>query len=142
MGGSDPDHVLNNLGRTTNADGTTSGGNILKWKRKAEIYAKESGKMYTIVHPGGLINEAGGERELVLGVDDSMDGTDSCTVPREDVAERMLHALKNPHVYGNRSFDLRAKPTEDGAPTADFRELVGTLHRRIAIILLVKYCET
>jgi hypothetical protein len=25
---------------------------------------------FTIVHPGGLVNEPGGKRELVLGVDD------------------------------------------------------------------------
>lgn len=128
MGGTDPNHVLNVLGRTINPDGTASGGNILKWKRKAEVHLMESGKTYTIVHPGGLINESGGERELVLGVDDSTEGTDSRTVPREDVAEVMLQALKHPDLYGNRSFDLRAKPSEEGSPTTDFRALVESLN--------------
>lgn len=127
MGGTDPAHSLNALGRTANPDGTTSGGNILKWKRKAEVYLMESGLPYTIVHPGGLINEPGSERELVLGVDDSMDGTESRTVPREDVAEVMLQALRNPDLYANRSFDLRAKPVEDGEATKDFRALIETL---------------
>lgn len=120
--------MLNALGRTVNADGSTSGGNILKWKRKAEMYLMDSGRPYTIVHPGGLIDEAGGERELVLGVDDSMEGTDSRTVPRADVAELMLQSVREADVYVGRSFDLRAKPpTEEGSPTTDFRALLGSL---------------
>jgi hypothetical protein len=30
-----------------------SSGNVLLWKRKAEMYLIESGVDYTIVHPGG-----------------------------------------------------------------------------------------
>lgn len=63
MGGTDPNHVLNGLGRETLPDGSHRGGNILWWKRKAEKYLMDSGLPYTIVHPGGLINEAGGRRE-------------------------------------------------------------------------------
>merc|ERR1719424_846169 len=36
MGGTDPNHMLNSLGRETLEDGSTEGGDILKWKRKAE----------------------------------------------------------------------------------------------------------
>jgi hypothetical protein len=43
MGGTDPENRLNKIG----------GGNILVWKRKAEIYLVNSGLPYTIVHPGG-----------------------------------------------------------------------------------------
>jgi len=60
MGGTDPSNMLNSLGRSTNEDGSTSGGDILCWKRKAEKYLVESGLPYTIIHPGGLLNEAGG----------------------------------------------------------------------------------
>ena len=130
MGGTDPSNPLNALGRTTNPDGTTSGGNILMWKRKAEKYLIDSGRLYTIVHPGGLLNEPGGERELVVGVDDEQIGTDSRTVPREDVAEVMLQALRHSKIYGNRSFDLRAKPPGDGKPTADFTTLLDSLNGR------------
>lgn len=122
MGGTDPNHPLNQLGKV---DG--KGGNILRWKRKAEKYLIDSGKPYTIVHPGGLLNEKGGERELVLGVDDDMEGTDSRTVPREDVAEVMLNAFRYPKAYANRSFDLRAKPPGDGDPTTDFEGLIESL---------------
>jgi uncharacterized protein YbjT (DUF2867 family) len=130
MGGTDPSNPLNALGRTTNPDGTTSGGNILMWKRKAEKYLIDSGRPYTIVHPGGLLNEPGGERELVVGVDDEQVGTDSRTVPREDVAEVMLQAIRHPKIYCNRSFDLRAKPPGDGKPTTDFTTLLDSLDGR------------
>ena len=42
MGGTDPSNMLNALGRVTNDDGTTTGGNILLWKRKAEKYLSTS----------------------------------------------------------------------------------------------------
>lgn len=130
MGGTNPDHPLNNLGRKTNEDGTTSGGMIVQWKRKAEVYLMDqSPKLkYTIVHPGGLTNDPGGERELVLGVDDQMDGTDSRTVPREDVAQVMLEALRFPDKYAGRSFDLRVKPVGEGQATTDFEALVEKLN--------------
>lgn len=56
-----------------------------------------------------------------------MEGTDSRTVPREDVAEVMLNAFRYPKAYGNRSFDLRAKNPGDGVPTTDFEDLIESL---------------
>jgi nucleoside-diphosphate-sugar epimerase len=130
MGGTNPDHPLNNIGRKTNPDGTTSGGMIVQWKRKAEVYLMDQAPRikYTIVHPGGLINEPGGERELVVGVDDQMTGTESRTVPREDVAQVMLEALRYPDQYAGRSFDLRAKPVGEGKATTDFQSLIDQLN--------------
>ncbi len=131
MGGTDPNHPLNNLGRVTKEDGSTEGGNIVRWKRKAEMYLIEQfpDKLYTIVHPGGLLNEPGGERELVVGVDDDLSygNTESRTVPRDDVAEVMLQAVLHPDVYAGRSFDLRAKPVGEGTVTTDFVALMDLL---------------
>eukprot|EP00548_Thalassiothrix_antarctica_P008197 CAMPEP_0194152950 /NCGR_PEP_ID=MMETSP0152-20130528/54709_1 /TAXON_ID=1049557 /ORGANISM="Thalassiothrix antarctica, Strain L6-D1" /LENGTH=291 /DNA_ID=CAMNT_0038857923 /DNA_START=15 /DNA_END=890 /DNA_ORIENTATION=- len=125
MGGTDPNHPLNNLGKSK----TGEGGMIVQWKRKSEVYLMEQeGKTYTIVHPGGLLNEPGGERELVVGVDDSMDTTESRTVPREDVAQVMLEAIRCPTIYGGRSFDLIAKLVGDGSPTTDYEHLLDTLN--------------
>ncbi len=62
MGGTQPENFLNTLG----------GGDILKWKRRAEQYLVESGVPYTIVHPGGLLDDAGCQRQLVLDVDDKL----------------------------------------------------------------------
>ena len=114
MGGTDPEHFLNTIGRRGNDIDT---GNILLWKRKAERYLIQSGLPYTIIHPGGLTNEQGGQRELVLGIDDLMDGTDSRTVPRSDVAELMLQCLIHPDTFSNRSFDVRAKPLSSSETT-------------------------
>lgn len=126
MGGTDPNHPLNNLGKETLEDGSTQGGDILKWKRKAEKYLVESGLPYTIVHPGGLLNEHGGERELCLGVDDKNTLTDNNTVPREDVAELMVEALKHNEFRG-RSFDLVSKNTGEGVITKDFIALLAAI---------------
>jgi len=132
MGGTDPNHPLNNLGRTVTEDGTRQGGMIVQWKRKSEVYlmAQSPKLQYTIVHPGGLLNEPGGERALVPGVDDSMEGTESRTVPREDVAQVMLEAFRHPDHYAGRSFDLRAKPVGEAEPTTDFARLLAPLEGR------------
>ncbi|KAL3920905.1 MAG: hypothetical protein SGARI_006823 [Bacillariaceae sp.] len=122
MGGTNPDHPLNNLGRVTKEDGSTEGGNIVRWKRKAEMYLMEQSpdKLYTIVHPGGLLNEPGGERELVVGVDDDMSygNTESRTVPREDVAQVMLEAVLHPEVYAGLG---------EGEVTTDFVALMDMI---------------
>lgn len=122
MGGTNPDNSLNNLGKVG-----TSGGDILKWKRKSEVYLmEESGLPYTIVHPGGLLNEPGNERELCLGVDDKIPGTTNNSVPREDVANVMIAALENDS-YRGRSFDLVSKPAGEGVATTDYGKLLETL---------------
>jgi uncharacterized protein YbjT (DUF2867 family) len=128
MGGTDPDHMLNGLGREESDP--PSKGNILQWKRKAERYLIESGLTYTIIHPGGLVDKPGGCRELVVGVDDVMvDGEGTNTIPRDDVAETMVQALRHP-AFRNRSFDLRSKLEGDGDPTSDFARLLAPLGGR------------
>ena len=67
MGGTQPDNFLNSIGKVANDD---KSGNILVWKRMAEKYLIKSGMDYTIIHPGGLTDEEGGKREIVLGKDD------------------------------------------------------------------------
>ena len=90
MGGTDSDNFLNTIGRQT--DG--SGGDILLWKRRAERYLIASGLSYTIVHPGGLVDEEAGKRELVVDVDDKLMATSaSRTVPRADLARVCIAAL-------------------------------------------------
>jgi len=121
MGGTNPDHMLNRFGRTT--DGR--GGGILLWKRKAEKYLIDSGLTYTIVHPGGLLNEPGGKRTLVVGVDDKVP-TESRSIPREDVAEVLLQSLLQSD-YRDRSFDLVAEPEGSDEVCTDFASLLQSL---------------
>ena len=70
MAGTQKDHFLNK-----------NMGNMVLWKRKAEIKLVQSGLSYTILHPGGLLphvgtghNESsrGGKRALVVGLDDEL----------------------------------------------------------------------
>ena len=116
MGGTDPENPLNKL----------AGANILLWKRKAEKYLIDSGLTYTICHPGGLLDEVGGLRELVAGVNDEMVETDSKVIPRADVAEVLVSSLEHDS-YKNRSFDMRSKPEGEGTVTTDFDKLLSDL---------------
>ena len=120
MGGTNPDNFLNSIGRRK--DG--SGGDILLWKRKAERYLVDSGVPYTIIHPGGLVDEDGSKRELVVGVNDEImkdpafasGGTRS--VARADVA-RVCKAALGSAAATNCAFDLVSKKVGDGTPTKD-----------------------
>lgn len=129
MGGTNPGNMLNNIGRTTQEDGkTTSGGNILLWKRKAEKYLMDSGLTYTIVHPGGLLDTPGSVREIVVGVDDEQLETSNRSIPRADVARLLIASLIH-ESYKNRSFDARTKVEGDGTVTTDLNALLVDMQR-------------
>mmetsp|Transcript_20216 Transcript_20216/g.47165 ORF Transcript_20216/g.47165 Transcript_20216/m.47165 type:complete len:316 (+) Transcript_20216:92-1039(+) len=123
MGGCDPNHMLNNFGR--NPDGKT-GGNILRWKRKAEKYLIDSGLDYTILHPGGLLNEDGGFRKILVDVDDKLLAGEVRSIPREDVAEVMVQSLLH-ESYRNRSFDLVAEAPSESCVEVDYANLLADL---------------
>lgn len=124
MGGTNPEHPLNKLGKKVDDDRS---GNILVWKRKAEEYLINSGMNYTIIHAGGLQDQAGGLRELVLGVNDELLKGDVRTIPREDVASVCIAALEVGDAALNRSIDLAARPaTADTQHVCtDFAALFG-----------------
>lgn len=115
MGGTDPNHFLNKIGN----------GNILIWKRKAEQYLIDSGVAYTIIRAGGLLDQPGGKRQLLVGKDDVLlshppDGIPT-SIPRSDVAEVVVNALKEPEAR-QKAFDLISYP--EGEPvTVDFAAL-------------------
>lgn len=112
MGGTQPENFLNTIGKQD--DG--SGGDILLWKRKAERYLVDSGVPFTIVHPGGLVDEEPGKRELTVEVDDVLLGLKSRSVARADVARVCCAALFDDAALG-KSFDLASKPVGEGTPT-------------------------
>ncbi len=116
MGGTDENHFLNTLGN----------GNILIWKRKAEQYLIDSGIDYTIVRAGGLLNESGGKRELVVSKNDVLlkDTPEGVTtgIPRPDVAEVVVQALLESNAC-NKAFDLVSKPEAATTVTNDFATL-------------------
>ena len=92
MGGTQPDNFLNSIGKR--ADG--AGGDILLWKRKAERYLVASGLEYSIIHPGGLVDDPGAKRELRVGVGDQLLQEEFRQVPRADVARVCCAALTAP----------------------------------------------
>jgi len=110
MGGTDPSNFLNYLGKDKYGNGN---GDILLWKRKAEKYLTESGLSYTIIHPGGLIDEPPGEKNLVLNVDDALLKEEKKSISRADVANLCVAALA---VRGEQqvSFDCIARDATDG----------------------------
>jgi uncharacterized protein YbjT (DUF2867 family) len=118
MGGTQIDHPLNKMG----------GGNILIWKRRSEAYLIASGLSYTIIRAGGLLDQPGGRRELLVGKDDAFlnetPGGIPPAVPRADVAELVVQALLHPEAR-NKAFDLISKPEDEAGAvvTSDFAAL-------------------
>lgn len=123
-GGCDPKHFLNYIGA----------GDILNWKRKAEQHLVASGLPYTILHPNHLVDAPGGQRGLVLGVDDELQlphWRQRLKMPRADLARLAVAAvlLRDSGVL-NRSLDCAAKLPKDGPPTTtldDFKQLFQSL---------------
>jgi uncharacterized protein YbjT (DUF2867 family) len=118
MGVTDEQHPLNKVGD----------GNILIWKYRAEQYLADSGIDYTIIRAGGLLDQPGGIRELLVGKDDTLsenppNGIPPC-IPRADVAEVVVQALREPKAR-NKAFDIISKPEDDASAvvTKDFAAL-------------------
>mmetsp|Transcript_26256 Transcript_26256/g.46652 ORF Transcript_26256/g.46652 Transcript_26256/m.46652 type:complete len:353 (-) Transcript_26256:1098-2156(-) len=116
MGGTEPNNFLNSVGKTIDKNGVSTGhGDILLWKRRAEMYLVESGLDYTIIHPGGLLDTPGGNEEFVLDVDDNLyQGPKRSTrISREDLAELCVAALSV--AKGQKvSFDCITRPLPEG----------------------------
>ncbi|MFC0523718.1 SDR family oxidoreductase [Pontibacillus salicampi] len=69
-------------------------------KGRADQYLRSTNLSYTIVRPGGLIDEEGTGKVYAAEHISSMD-----TIPREDVASAIVHALTADHLVG-KSFDV------------------------------------
>lgn len=67
-------------------------GDALKWKAKGEAHLRASGVPYTIVRPGGLTDDPGGQTGIALQQGDEGSGR----ISRADVAAVMIAALDNP----------------------------------------------
>ena len=126
MGGTQEDNFLNTIGDGKDGE---SPGNILAWKRKAEMYLVDSGLVHTIIHPGGLLDDAGGKRQLRIGVDDELLQNTYRSVPRADVAAVCVHALTSDK-FANRSFDLASFPEGEGSVTTDLDALIEDIGER------------
>jgi uncharacterized protein YbjT (DUF2867 family) len=113
MGSTDPNHMLNKIGN----------GNILRHKRKSEQYLIDSGVIYTVINPGGLLNEAAGEREMIVGHNDDLFKVyDQTSIPRGDVAEIAVQAVLCENAR-NKALDIISKQPNEGEPTTDFEAM-------------------
>lgn len=115
MGSTDDNHPLNRI----------ANGNILRFKRKAEMYLIDSGVDYTIVNPAGLVDHPGGERQLLCGNNDeffTMFDTKDMAIPRADVARVVVAALTESDAR-NKAFDLCARPVGVGEVTTNLVDL-------------------
>jgi uncharacterized protein YbjT (DUF2867 family) len=92
MGVTHPEHQLNAM-----LD------NILEWKLKGEDAVRATGMNYTIVRPGALTNEPGGQRGVRLMQGDPRDGEGS--ISRSDVAAVLISAVGRPELFG-KTFEI------------------------------------
>jgi len=115
--------MVSSMGTATKADKSNEGmGGILYYKRVSEEYLVQSGIDYTIIHPGGLSNEPEGQREFIIGKNDSIYETGPLMVTRGDVAEVVVQSLLNENAI-NKSFDVTSsKETQDSVKT-DFQKI-------------------
>ncbi len=87
---------------------------ILVWKKQAEEYLQRSGVPYTIVRPGGLLNEDNTKPVLMQGADTLFEGS----IPRAKVAQVSVEALFQPEARNKvveiiASSEASQKPLEE-----------------------------
>jgi uncharacterized protein YbjT (DUF2867 family) len=85
IGVTDPEHPFNKA---------TKGA--LTWRFKGEEYLRASGLTYTIVRPGGLVNEPAGQKGLRLEQGDAWRPLLRSTLSRDDLALVLIEVLRQP----------------------------------------------
>lgn len=93
IGATQPDHPINKYGQ------------VLTWKLRSEDHLRQSGLGYTIVRPGGLIDE--GSSRVQFGQGDQISGR----ISRADVARVVLASLGNEAALG-KTFEIISEPGE------------------------------
>lgn len=96
-------------------------GNVLIWKAKGEQALRDSGVPYTVVRPGGLVNEPAGQGriELVQG-----DPPGQTVIPRADVATVCIEALRHSSASAGKTLEAFRV---DGEPRSDWAGAFATL---------------
>lgn len=75
------------------------------------------------------MDEAGGERQLLVGVDDELLKRTARSIPRADVAALAVGCI-GLAAAANVSFDAIAAPAGEGAPSRDWGTLLAGLEGR------------
>lgn len=112
IGTTDPSHPFNKA---------TKGA--LEWRFKGEEHLRNSGLVYTIVRPAGLVNRPAGEQGLLIEQGDNWRPLLRSTLSRDDLAQVLIESLTNPGTR-NASFELANDPT---AEPGDWRARLAEL---------------
>lgn len=110
MGVTHPEHQLNAM-----LD------NILEWKLKGEEAVRATGINYTIVRPGSLTNEPGGQRGVRIMQGDPQNGEGS--ISRSDLAAVLVSAVGRTDLFG-RTFEIVG---DNGSARIEWASLYSTL---------------
>lgn len=111
MGVTHPEHQLNAM-----LD------NILEWKLKGEDAVRATGINYTIVRPGALTNESGGQRGVRIMQGDPQDGAGS--ISRNDLAAVLVSAVGREDLFG-KTFEVVG---DNGSARIEWASLYTELH--------------
>jgi uncharacterized protein YbjT (DUF2867 family) len=95
IGVTNPNHPINRF------------GNVMTWKLRGEDILRASGLTYTVVRPGGLIDDPGGRKGVRFAQGDRISGR----VTRADTAAACIQALTQ---HGARNTTFEMINTEDG----------------------------
>ena len=112
IGVTDPAHPFNKV---------TKGA--LGWRFRGEEYLRASGVAYTIVRPGGLVNEPAGQKGLRLEQGDHWRPLLRSTLSRDDLALVLIESLRQPGAR-NTTFELVNDPA---LPPGAWRDRFSTL---------------
>jgi uncharacterized protein YbjT (DUF2867 family) len=112
IGVTDPSHPFNKA---------TKGA--LGWRFKGEEYLRGSGLAYTIVRPGGLVNEPAGQKGLRFEQGDHWRPLVRSTLSRDDLALVLIDSLRQPGAR-NATFELVNDPA---LPPAAWRDGFASL---------------
>ncbi len=114
IGVTDPSHPFNKV---------TKGA--LSWRFKGEEYLRASGLTYTIVRPGGLVNEPAGQKGLRFEQGDVWRPLLRSTLSRDDLALVLIESLRQPAAH-NVTFELI---NDASLPPGAWRDRFATLNR-------------
>lgn len=92
---------------------------VLYWKKQAEAYIQQSGLTYTIVRPGGLLNEDNSDAIVMSSADTLFEGR----IPRTKVAQTAVASLFQPEAK-NKIVEIVAAPD---ARARDWSELFASV---------------
>lgn len=95
----------------------------LEWRYKGEQHLRASGVPYTIVRPGGLIDDPAGQRGLRIAQGDDWKSFLRTTLSRADLAGVLVAALREPGAR-NATFEIANDPT---LPAGAWRDSLARL---------------